>query len=128
VRSRGSDNADDPKVWTTPQELVKAAKALDDANVDADDDDDGLVDDADDERTYQTPLPPLAVRILKPLLKPAAGPDTLVFKGLLIRHDQGGSALLQQLDVLRPEILPRTQNPGRTNLPPNPAGAVMTHS
>jgi hypothetical protein len=122
VRSRGSDNADDPKVWTTPQELVKAAKALDDANVDADDDDDGLVDDADDERTYQTPLPPLAVRILKPLLKPAAGPDTLVFKGLLISMTKAGQRFFNNSTFCAQKSYLEGKTPAGPIFPPIPPG------
>jgi integrase len=70
MRHRDLDSVDDPKLWTTPPELVKGPKQ----------------DDSDDDkaRVYLTPLPPLAVRILKPLLKPGADPDALVFPGLTI--------------------------------------------
>jgi len=61
MRRADLDNADNPSVWVTPFELVKVKKS------------------STKKRTYTTPLPPLAVRILKPLLR---SDSELVFPGL----------------------------------------------
>jgi integrase len=63
------DNPDDPTLWTTPHELVKVRKS------------------ARKKRTYLTPLPPLARRILKGL------PSTTdrLFPMLAVAHTPGRS-------------------------------------
>jgi integrase len=59
--------SDDIPIWTTPYELTKVKKSAKGKK----------------KRTYVTPLPPLAQRILKGVPKRH---DTLVFPGLRIRH------------------------------------------
>jgi integrase len=59
------DDPNNPTVWTTPFELTKSKKS------------------SAKKRTYVTPLPPLATRILKGVLSTVRhNPDDLVFPGL----------------------------------------------
>jgi integrase len=82
LRPSHLDNRNDPTLWTTPFELTKSRKTM-------------------EEREYKTPLPPLAVSILKEVLKQHGGGNALVFPMLKIvttpsnqqRHDGGPLAM-----------------------------------
>jgi integrase len=63
MRRSDLDSLDNPTLWTTPHELVKAKKT------------------ASRKRVYLTPLPPLAQRLIKGLLK---GDDDRVFPTLAV--------------------------------------------
>jgi integrase len=76
MRRSHLDDANEPTLWVTPHELTKSKKRLRDPKK---------------KRVYQTPLPRLAIRILKPMLKSAGvAPDALVFPGLPIKQNKGG--------------------------------------
>jgi integrase len=77
MRRAHLDDADNPSLWTTPHELTKSRKTL------------------AKKREYKTPLPPLAARILKGVLR---SDSDLVFPGLPLTGLRFfGSALRRRL-------------------------------
>ena len=71
MRRSHLDNADNPTLWTTPFELTKSRKT------------------SSKKRTYLTPLPPLAQRLLKGLPKSDKDADCM-FPGLPVHETEGG--------------------------------------
>ena len=69
MRRAHLDDADNPSLWTTPFELTKSRKT------------------SSRKRVYLTPLPALAVRIIKGLPK---GDDDRMFPGLPVHETEGG--------------------------------------
>ena len=70
MRRSHLDDADNPTLWKTPLELTKSRKTT-------------------EERTYQTPLPLLARRIIKRVKKDDYDPDR-IFPGLPVHETEGG--------------------------------------
>jgi integrase len=77
------DNSTDPTAWTTPHELTKSRKRLWDPRK---------------RRTYVTPLPPLAIRILKGIPR-CTDPD-IVFPGLSLHMTKSGQPELSTQTIV----------------------------
>jgi integrase len=86
MRRSHLDNADDPKIWTTPHELTKSTKRQRNPNK--------------KKRVYITPLPALAQRILKGLPKGEGG-DPLLFPGLSVTMSKVDQPIFNSAPLVR---------------------------
>ena len=82
MRRSHLDNADNPALWTTPFELTKSRK------------------NSGKKRVYETPLPPLAQRIIKSLPKSPKDPDCM-FPGLPVHQTEGGQSTFYGIHLKR---------------------------
>ena len=79
LRKSHLDDPDNPAVWVTPLQLTKSRKTT-------------------DKRQYLTPLPGLAQRIIKRLLK---GDDDRLFPGFPVHETEGGQPTFYGVDLKR---------------------------